>query len=144
MTDIYTIKNIFNNHFDRNDLVLHYESDFSIDDFDSDGFSTRVDDSILVIRSIKELEAKNLKEFAYNLCIQTTLEYNHEEPLKGVIAIIGKEDNRDRFGRVISDDIKELLSEAEMIDSKNFLSWAKYEGMCVVSQHPEVNIENFI
>lgn len=136
------IKHIFNNHFDPTDLILHYENDLSGEDFDNYGIATRVDTHILVIRSMKELNAKNIEEFAYNFSIQNQIEYNSNAPLKGVIAVIGNENTRDRFGRLVSDDIKQLLDEAETTDPKYFLSCAKYEGLFVISTHPEINFTN--
>ena len=137
------IKNVFNNHFDPNDLVLHYENDLSGDEFDNYGIAKRVDTFILVIRSMKQLNAKNIDEFAYNYSIQDQIEYDSNEPVKGVIAVIGSENTRDRFGRIIPEDIKQLLNEAEMTDPKYFLSWAKYEGTCVISSHSEASHKNF-
>lgn len=137
------IKNIFNNHFDPNDLVLHYENDLSGDEFDNYGIATRVDTLILVIRSMKQLNATTIDEFSYNYSIQSHIEYDSREPLKGVIAVIGSQNPRNRFGRIIPEDIQQLLDEAEMTDPKYFLSWAKYEGLCVISSHPEANNKNF-
>ncbi|WP_157665695.1 hypothetical protein [Marinobacter salarius] len=113
------------------DRVLLFTSDLSPNEFD-ESLAVRADNSVLVIRSIRESGATDIDQFAQALRSENPV----PETLPGEIAVIGSEDLRDRFGRKVPADVEALLFEAEDKTEARRLTWAGgYEGLYVLSTH---------
>lgn len=117
---------------DPEDRILKYSCDLDPNDFDG-AYATRTDDMVIVVCSLKEVGAKNIKELSDNL-LRQGFQFSS---LKGEIAVIGSKDVRDRFGRVTPPCIEKMLRDAENQVVDRQLSWCGYDGVCVLPEHPE-------
>lgn len=93
---------------DPMDRVLMYSSDLTPNEFD-DALAVRADDSVLVIRSIQNSGASSIDQFVNALQAESPV----HNIFPGEIAVVGSEDNRNQFGRIVPADIEALLVEAE-------------------------------
>lgn len=113
------------------DRVLKYASNLDSSDFDG-AYATRTDDTVLVVCSMRSVEAKSIKELCDALLKQNFRPGRHQ----GEIAIIGCGEPG-REGWRVPGCIQALMSEAENKAQGRKLSWAGYEGICVLPEHPE-------
>jgi hypothetical protein len=117
------------------DRVLTYSRDLTPAQYDANGLSTRTDDGVLVVYSMRALGASTIEEFS-NLRNRP----DSYQAFPDEIAVVGDEQVRDRFGRVTPPCIKQLLRDAEEQKPDRQLAWAKYEGVCVLVDHPEAEL----
>ena len=110
---------------DPSDRVLMYSSDLTPSEFD-DSLAVRTDDKVLVIRSIQNSGASSIDQFVNALRAESPA----YKTLPGEIAVVGSEDHRNRFGRVVPADIEALLVEAEEETVfRSLTSAGGYEGI---------------
>lgn len=117
---------------DVNDRVLFHDSDLTPIDFD-DGYSTRTDDSVIVIYSLRAAGATSIE----SLCDIIRNQQFQSAPYNGEIAVIGSADRRNKYGRITPDCIEALLDRAENQELDRELAWCGYEDVRVLAEHPE-------
>ncbi|MBA6105273.1 hypothetical protein [Pseudomonas monteilii] len=117
------------------DRVLDRGSDLSPNEL-AGGALKRPDNGILIVRSMRALGVKTISE--YIKARQGEMVSFGAQP--GDLAIIGVEHIRDHHGRIIPNDIQVLCKAAEDQQPGRLLSWAGYEGLCVLATHPEAEV----
>ncbi|GGM25357.1 hypothetical protein ACFQDN_21855 [Pseudomonas asuensis] len=114
------------------DHVLMLTSDLDSSDFDG-ALATRTDDSVLVVYSLRAAGATSIDELLYVIGGQRFQCGVHI----GEVAVVGKDEQRDRFGRSIPRCIEALRRDAENKIDNRQLVWCGFEGICVLPSHPE-------
>lgn len=114
------------------DRILWHSDDLGPNDWDS-GYSTRNDTACLVVMSMKALNVKNIDEMA-----QVTRGHDYHNGVRpGEIAVIGDEKIRDSSGRKTPKDIDKMIRDTENGVTPLPLSGCLYEGVWMLSSHPE-------
>lgn len=111
------------------DRLLVYSSDLGPDEWDG-CLATRTNDSIIVVRSMRAVGASSVEEFVCAFRREGKLDEVH----LGEIAVVGADS--DSFGRIVPEDIEQLLDDAENKRPGRMLSLTGYCDLWVLADHP--------
>lgn len=113
------------------DRFLAYSSDLDPSEFDSNGYATRINESVLIVYSLKASWQPTVNEY----CKKGLKYSNNVLPEEIALVCVGRE--REDHGRAIPESVSKLMFGAECRDPQCPLAWAGFEGVCVLREHPE-------